>query len=390
VETLEVGVGYPPSATDNAFLTERAALISLCARLTGNPDVAEDLAQETLLLGHQQAEHLRDQSRRLQWLRGIARNLCLHWRRRRKLELARLSQPRSDNAEGQCDAATNLLDTLADDLDVEAELERAELVTLLDRALSRLPTETRQVLVARFVHEIPRGEIARRFGLSDRAVAMRLQRGKSRLRQLLMTDLRQDAIACGIVGPEATEWQETRLWCFVCGRRHLLGRFTPDRELWLDCVDCLGLPRSVMVRAGSTSLFHGVKGFRPSLNRLLIQGHATLQHGIAGRTVRCRVCNAVAPLQTTDAWRGCHHIEAICPRCGTENACTSFGFLALSTPEGRRFFREHPRIRSLPDREIEVDGRPAAVTSFASVGDSALLEVVVARDTAQVLGIHRA
>src|SRR6266567_3288194 len=58
---------------------ERARLVRLCTTITGNGDVAEDLAQETLLEAWRHLHELRDPERRAQWLSGIARNVCLRF-----------------------------------------------------------------------------------------------------------------------------------------------------------------------------------------------------------------------------------------------------------------------------------------------------------------------
>src|SRR5215470_13276682 len=65
---------------------QRARLIRLCARMTGKNDVAEDLAQETLLEAWKHLHTLRDPQRFSSWLAGIARNLCLRWKRAQERE----------------------------------------------------------------------------------------------------------------------------------------------------------------------------------------------------------------------------------------------------------------------------------------------------------------
>ncbi len=60
---------------------ERSRLVSICSKLTGNPDVAEDLTQETLFLAWHRMETLRDPAKRVQWIAGIARNVSLNWLR---------------------------------------------------------------------------------------------------------------------------------------------------------------------------------------------------------------------------------------------------------------------------------------------------------------------
>ena len=46
-----------------------------------------------------------------------------------------------------------LEESLADTFDLEVELERQELIELLDRAMSLLPEDTRAALVKRYVDE---------------------------------------------------------------------------------------------------------------------------------------------------------------------------------------------------------------------------------------------
>ncbi len=78
-----------------------------------------------------------------------------------------------------------------------------------------------------------------------------------------------------------------------------------------------------------------------------------------------------------------------CGSCGPVSWVTLSG-LARHLPDARRFWREHPRIRTLPERAVEVDGRSALVTTFESVTEIAKLDVISARDTFEVLGVHSA
>ena len=68
---------------------DRARLVRLCAYLAGDADVAEDLAQETLLEAWRHADKLHDVTGRARWLAAIARNVCLRWGRRRGRDLSR-------------------------------------------------------------------------------------------------------------------------------------------------------------------------------------------------------------------------------------------------------------------------------------------------------------
>src|SRR5690348_15098477 len=117
---------------------ERMGLLRLCLNVTGNRDAAEDLVQETLLEAWLHEQALRDATKRTQWLAGIARNVCLRWLRGHGRDAAHLVefQAGRDTSEN---LPADLENMLADDVDIEVELERKELVELLDRALALLP-----------------------------------------------------------------------------------------------------------------------------------------------------------------------------------------------------------------------------------------------------------
>src|SRR3954469_19059453 len=122
---------------EKILMGERPRLVRLCARLSGNRDAAEDLAQETLLAAWRATDRLTEPEQYAPWLSAIARNVCLNWARRHYREQARLVRPTDPTASG-----TNAVDSIQDDFDVEVELERDELAVLLDRALALLPRDT--------------------------------------------------------------------------------------------------------------------------------------------------------------------------------------------------------------------------------------------------------
>jgi RNA polymerase sigma-70 factor (ECF subfamily) len=369
----------PPLPTDAATLTaERARLARLCRRLTGDLDAAEDLAQETLHEALRNAHKLRDGSGYAQWLSAIARNVCLRWNSARGRDARRLAAPAQD------------WDVLDEGYDLDAELSRHELADLLDRALALLPPQSREVLVERYVHESSHAETAARLGLTEAAVAKRLERGRLRLKRLLSTDLLKEAVAHGLVGGAPEGWDETSLWCPCCGERRLLGRFTPRRELWLYCMPCGDFPANEVARAGSAALFRGVKGYRAAALRLMEADADLAARGARGEVRRCPRCGGTVPLVMGVApiLGGHHYARADCARCGLCLAHFTSFWVAQTTPEGRAFWRAHPRHVFLPEREIEWQGTPAIVTGARSLTGSARIEVVLARDTLRGLDLH--
>jgi RNA polymerase sigma-70 factor (ECF subfamily) len=367
---------------------ERARLVRLCARLTGSGDAAEDLAQETLLEAWRNAHKLRDPAGRDRWLAAIARHVCRRWARGRGRELPRLVRP---------DASHDP----ADDFDFAVELERHELAELLDRALALLPPETRRVLVERYIDESPHAAIAARLGVSEDAVSMRLSRGKLLLRRVLTTALREEAAAYGFRDTTADGWRETRVWCPWCGRQRLIARVpSPPGTVSFRCPACQPDPDLTgldyrLANAYFARSLGGLTRPRAILGKTAAWAHDYFRRAIAARAAECTHCGRPARLrlslheETSAMLENPHTVYVECEACG-EVVCSSFGGLVASLPEVQRFWREQGRIRTLPGRGIDVAGGAALVTTFESVAGAARLDVVSARDTLGVIGIHGA
>jgi RNA polymerase sigma factor (sigma-70 family) len=390
---LSVSTDRGNSVQAEAML-ERAGLVRLCARLTGNVDAAEDLAQETLLEAWRNSYKLRDPQGRDRWLAAIARNVCRRWAREQGRTFPRLVR-----LDESCDRGDDFDEEPADDFDVEVELERHELAELLDRALGLLPAPTRQVLVARYVHDSPHAEIAARLGLSEDAVSMRLSRGKLLLRRALTTQLREEATAYGFCDPATDCWQQTRIWCSQCGRHRLLARFPrPPGTVSFRCPSCQPDPEMTgsdyrLTNAHFARLIDRLTRPRTILKRTSAWTHDYFTRAIEARAAVCTNCGRPAQFRlslhddTSTLVTDPHLLYVQCEACG-EVTSSSFGGLVMSLPEVQRFWAERRRIRTvLPRREVDVAGHPALVTTFASVTNAARLDVVCRRDTLTVLHI---
>jgi RNA polymerase sigma-70 factor (ECF subfamily) len=357
---------------------ERRRLVQLCAALSGDRDAAEDLAQETLLEAWRNAHKLRDPEGADRWLAAIARNVCLRWGRRRGRDVGVVTGWDDDLAP-------------ADDLDVEADLERAELVELLDRALALVPSDTRDVLVQRYVHDAPNAEIAACLGLSEDAVAMRVSRGKVVLRRVLASELRDDAEAHGLVDASEGDWRPTRVWCAECGRRRLLTR----REASPGVVSfrCPGCnPGSVGTEYSLTNpLFAELVGevTRPTaiLARAAGWSREYFAPGAGGARVPCTRCGNLLHLRRYTRDRSGHDragLYADCDVCG-EQVSSSIQGLAQSLPEVQEFRRRHDRTQALPEQPLELEGRPAILVRYEDVLGQAAVNVFFAAETLQVI-----
>lgn len=365
---------------------QRDDLVRLCHHLTGDPEAAEDLAQETLVRAWRHGHQLREPERHDAWLKAIARNLCRRWLGARKLPTARFPTPESDIwPVGDLEAE------LADKVDLEVELERSELAALLDRAMGLLSPETRQVLIERFVEEVPQAETALRLGLTESAVAMRLRRGKLALRRVLAGELREQALAYGLIPSRDDDWQPTRIWCPSCGRQKLDGRFRPEAgELLLRCPTCTG--SKLLVNSFLPDELAGIRSYRGGISRVMEVTHDRFRERVVDGYACCMGCQRWRPLRLgMPAWipsgELCTEVIYVdCPRCARTDRET-WQSLTWSVPEVRRFWQENPRLHYLGEREIDASGHPAVITGFASFDGAARIEVVSRRDTFEVLSV---
>jgi RNA polymerase sigma factor (sigma-70 family) len=372
----------------DAIHTHRPRLVGLCARLSGDRDAAEDLAQETLLIAWRLRGRLHDPAGLDRWLHAIARNVCGRWRRqqgRETVHLALHAKPDPDDS----------LTAIPDPDDLQLELERDELAALLDRALALLPSDTRDVLIGKYVAELPTAEIAMRLGVSENAIAVRLHRGKIAFRRVLATELRDQAAAFGLIDSR-DEWQTTRIWCPFCGQHKLIARVDrADGEVWFRCAGaCIG-PNGGIAHTYDRQIIADVRSPRSILGRQIGFLGDHYRRAIAARSVRCWQCGNAAAVHMTlapDVPAYYQHLRGIhvrCDMCGwTESNLLSY--LAFDLPVVQRFWRSNPRMYALPERAIEFGGVPAIVTSFEQVAGSARIDVISDAATFAVLDVHGA
>jgi RNA polymerase sigma-70 factor (ECF subfamily) len=359
-------------------------LVAICTRLTGDRFAAEDLAQETLLEAWRHGDTVRDPIHLQAWLSGIARNVCLRWHRSRRrvrglCAITDIAIPDSENRQS---------DRFLDEADLEIELEHRELMELLDRALESLPPDARAALIARFVWDLPLAEIAVRAGISVPAATMRVQRAKRAMHQILTTTFRAD-ITPYLIDVTIDGWQETRLWCFVCGQRHLKGQVGSDSTLQLSCPGCFPAQTESLFDT-CQNIWGSVKGYGRAVSRTFEWMDSYYQIALSKRTVTCYVCGTEIPVcgsapMALGGW-GTRQVLGFfhrCHSCGAECSQPLAG-LALASPAGRRFHRDHPRIRLLPEQEIERDGHIVVVERFASITNCDTLDVIFARDSGRL------
>jgi RNA polymerase sigma factor (sigma-70 family) len=379
----------PPIFAETTLCGERSRLVRLCTQLTGSSEAAEDLAQETLYEAWRHRDQLHDPQGQARWHNAIARNVCLRWRQQRGRDYAHLLRYSERNLE----EPDSLDQELADPADLEGDLERSELAELLDRALHLLPAPTRQMLVARYFQELPYAAIAAQMGLREGTVKVQVHRGKLALRQVLTTQFREVAAAYDLVAPDAAQWQTTRIWCPLCGQRHLEGKLDiVQGDFLLQCPACVAEMGEYTSYTSMPSWFQGVTGFKPAFNRVMRWVNAYYQPARRQLPSPGVFCGWSRPLRRSlsEAFpepqnhaRGMLVCCAPCDQGGTMRLSN----LVLYLPQAWQFWRDHPRLRLLEEHLVEHQGRAALVTSFRSMTEPAQLDVVLAPETYEVLSI---
>ena len=133
-------------------------------RYASNPSEAEDIAQDALLRAWRRRSTLRDSERRNQWLATIVRNEAFR-------QHARVRPDPTSSIE---------FSEGAEDERVLATVELAD----LHAALDLLGERDRQLLEMKYEEDLTQGMIARRLGIPEGTVKVRLHRARNRLRLL--------------------------------------------------------------------------------------------------------------------------------------------------------------------------------------------------------------
>jgi RNA polymerase sigma-70 factor (ECF subfamily) len=135
----------------------------LAYRYASNPSEAEDIAQDALLRAWRRRSTLRDADRRKQWLATIVRNEAFREHARVRPDPTAMIEQH----EG------------AEDEQVVATVELAD----LHAALKRLSERDRELLEMRYQEDLTQAAIARRLGIPEGTVKVRLHRARNKLRR---------------------------------------------------------------------------------------------------------------------------------------------------------------------------------------------------------------
>jgi RNA polymerase sigma-70 factor (ECF subfamily) len=170
-----------PEALDALVNAYAGRVFGLLYRLTGSPDAAEELTQETFLRLVRMIEEYEHSGRFESWLFRISANLARdHARRGRRRRLATgLETPGSNGQPPSADLADARLPTPAD------RLESREQERRLAGAVARLSDLDREILMLRHYSGLSFREIADILGVPMGTALARAHRALARLRSEL-------------------------------------------------------------------------------------------------------------------------------------------------------------------------------------------------------------
>lgn len=159
-------------AFTNLVETYQKHVYNLCYRMLGEPESAEDAAQETFLRAFQHL-HRYDRKRPFAtWLLSIAAHYCIDRLRRRKFSMASIDQ---DEEEGGFELPD------ADAPNPESEVVHNEQREQMQGLLKRLDSVDRAAIVLRYWNDCSEAEIAEALNLTVSAVKSRLHRARREL-----------------------------------------------------------------------------------------------------------------------------------------------------------------------------------------------------------------
>jgi RNA polymerase sigma-70 factor (ECF subfamily) len=158
---------------------------ALCLRMVGNPADAEDLMQEAFLQLFRKIGTFRGESAFSTWLHRMTVNVVLMRLRKKSLPTDSLEETLEPDAENSGPKR----DVGAPDLRLAGAVDRVN----LERSIEKLPPGYRTVFVLHDVQGYEHNEIADIMGCSVGNSKSQLHKARTRLRELLQEEIRQQA-----------------------------------------------------------------------------------------------------------------------------------------------------------------------------------------------------
>lgn len=162
-------------AADELYTAVHQGLYYYISKTVNDPELAQDLLQETFIEIYQTIDKLNEPAAFLKWSRQIAYHKCTAYARKTKDVLV------DENEDGQ-----SVFDTMEEDRTEfipDEALDKADLKQTIHAMLAELPMEQRSAIMLRYFDEISVKEIAEIQGVSEGTVKSRLNYGRKALQK---------------------------------------------------------------------------------------------------------------------------------------------------------------------------------------------------------------
>ena len=162
-------------AADELYTAVHQGLYYYISKTVNDPELAQDLLQETFIEIYQTIDKLNEPTAFLKWSRQIAYHKCTAYARKTKDVLV------DENEDG-----LSVFDTIEEDRTEfipDEALDKADLKQTIRDMLAELPMEQRSAIMLRYFDEISVKEIAEIQGVSEGTVKSRLNYGRKALQK---------------------------------------------------------------------------------------------------------------------------------------------------------------------------------------------------------------
>ncbi|MDR2168058.1 MAG: sigma-70 family RNA polymerase sigma factor [Clostridiales bacterium] len=166
---------------EQVILKHQKLIYNLAQRIMGNPEDAQDVAQEVAIKIYRNLAKCKGEEFLAAWISKITHNACMDALRRRK---GRLHESLDEMLEiGDGEAAKQVPDP---DAGPELLLLQKELSAQIEAALNQLPLSHRLPVILRDIHGRTYDEMAEILDLPAGTVKSRLFRGRAKLKAILL------------------------------------------------------------------------------------------------------------------------------------------------------------------------------------------------------------
>lgn len=185
-----------PGAFEELVLLYQNKVYGLCLHLTGNPDDAQDLAQEAFIRAFKALGRFRNEADFGTWIHRITVNVWLNLQRKNNgRKPVSLDEPFPSDKSGVLQREVPALDG-----DPLQALEEKEFRGLVRKTLQGLSEEHRAVLVLREIEGYSYEEVSRMLNCSLGTVKSRLSRAREAMRREMTKRSREAGVALSAAG----------------------------------------------------------------------------------------------------------------------------------------------------------------------------------------------